>query len=66
MSEKRHSEKYLQEVQEVLVHPFLPLDQILPEHSERRKIQKQVSAFFNEQLTSFVVRTLKVYSQQNL
>lgn len=39
-SENRHNEKYLQEVQEVLGLLFLPLDQILPKHSETRNMQE--------------------------
>lgn len=60
---------YLQEVQAVLVHPFLPLDQLLPKHSNERKHWKRITASESSQVNRlFIVlgtNSLKVYSQKN-
>lgn len=60
---------YLQEVQAVLVHPFLPLDQLLPKHSNERKHSICITASDSSQVNNVLIvlgtNTPKVYSQKN-
>lgn len=57
----RRKVKYLQEVQEVLVHLSLPLDQLLPEHSKRR-FRKHFTALDQRFFADNFIQTLLKYT----